>query len=118
NFQFSSEVLLSVRPFFSQPHRPRLQWHLARFCNVLNLGVSRSVLLASAITARKSTERKQRTYRSTSLRGEFAFSFGCFQRPCLQPKNVGHLTVPLRGTRGLTPLSLSPNAPVSPESTP
>src|SRR5438034_11098976 len=34
-------------------------------------GVSRAVLLASAITARKSTERKQRTYRSTSLRGEW-----------------------------------------------
>src|SRR3989442_9000971 len=34
-------------------------------------GVSRAVLLASSITERKSAARKQRTYRPTSLRGEF-----------------------------------------------
>src|SRR5437762_8764973 len=33
-------------------------------------GVSRAALLASSITVRKSAERKQRTYRPTSLRGE------------------------------------------------
>src|SRR5438552_19071653 len=32
-------------------------------------GVSRAALLASSITVRKSAERKQRTYRPTSLRG-------------------------------------------------
>src|SRR5439155_12776591 len=37
-------------------------------------GVSRAVLLASSITERKSAARKQRTYRPTSLRGEFATS--------------------------------------------
>src|SRR5258705_4926562 len=36
-----------------------------------NLGVSRTVLLAGPITERKSTGRKQRTYRPTSLKGEF-----------------------------------------------
>src|SRR5467141_3207533 len=36
-----------------------------------NLGVSRTVLLAGPITERKSAGRKQRTYRPTSLRGEF-----------------------------------------------
>src|SRR5258705_11373230 len=36
-----------------------------------NLGVSRTVLLAGPITARKSAGRKQRTYRPTSLKGEF-----------------------------------------------
>ena len=36
-----------------------------------NLGVSRTVLLASPITERKSAGRKQRTYRPTSLKGEF-----------------------------------------------
>src|SRR5439155_12493445 len=35
-------------------------------------GVSRAALLASSITVRKSAERKQRTYRPTSLRGEAA----------------------------------------------
>src|SRR5439155_20923917 len=34
-------------------------------------GVSRAVLLASSMTERKSAARKQRTYRPTSLRGEF-----------------------------------------------
>src|SRR5439155_12101083 len=38
-------------------------------------GVSRAALLASSITVRKSAERKQRTYRPTSLRGE------CFGSP-------------------------------------
>src|SRR6267142_2515090 len=36
-----------------------------------NLGVSRTVLLAGPITERKSAGRKQRTYRPTSLKGEF-----------------------------------------------
>src|SRR5258705_3308403 len=36
-----------------------------------DLGVSRTVLLAGPITARKSAGRKQRTYRPTSLKGEF-----------------------------------------------
>src|SRR5207249_4002149 len=35
-------------------------------------GVSRAALLASSITVRKSAERKQRTYRPTSLRGGMA----------------------------------------------
>ena len=45
-------------------------------------GVSRAVLLASSMTERKSAARKQRTYRPTSLRGDFAFPAGCPRRPC------------------------------------
>ena len=45
-------------------------------------GVSRAVLLASSITERKSAARKQKTYRPTSLRGDFAFPAGCPRRPC------------------------------------
>src|SRR5438093_1625162 len=38
---------------------------------LMRLGVSRTGLLAGPITERKSAGRKQRTYRPTSLRGEF-----------------------------------------------
>src|SRR5207247_7352967 len=40
-------------------------------------GVSRAALLASSITVRKSAERKQRTYRPTSLRGVAAPLINC-----------------------------------------
>src|SRR5439155_15327621 len=43
-------------------------------------GVSRAVLLASSITERKSAARKQRTYRPTSLRGEFGLTC-CLRQP-------------------------------------
>src|SRR2546425_7134167 len=45
-------------------------------------GVSRAVLLASAKTHKKLRPRKQRTYRRSSLRGDFAFPAGCPRRPC------------------------------------
>src|SRR6266699_5014327 len=45
-------------------------------------GVSRAVLLASSKTHKKLRPRKQRTYRRSSLRGDFAFPSGCPRRLC------------------------------------
>src|SRR2546426_8596719 len=60
---------------WNEPPRPRLQRngtiYLMARRPLLCQGVSRAVLLASSITERKSAARKQRTYRPTSLRGEF-----------------------------------------------
>src|SRR6266567_2425849 len=70
----------------NEPPRPRLQRngtiYLMARRPLLCQGVSRAVLLASSITERKSAARKQKTYRPTSLRGDFAFPAGCPRRPC------------------------------------
>src|SRR5437899_10084773 len=63
---------------WNEPPRPRLQRngtiYLMAQRPLLCQGVSRAVLLASSITERKSAARKQRTYRPTSLRGEFGLT--------------------------------------------
>src|SRR5437899_5092350 len=60
---------------WNEPPRPRLQRngtiYLMAQRPLLCQGVSRAVLLASSITERKSAARKQRTYRPTSLKGEY-----------------------------------------------
>src|SRR6266568_3077041 len=71
---------------WNEPPRPRLQRngtiYLMARPPLLCQGVSRAVLLASAKTHKKLRPRKQRTYRRSSLRGEFAFPAGCPRRPC------------------------------------
>src|SRR5216117_2320891 len=65
----------------NQPPRPRLQRngtiYLMARPPLLCQGVSRAVLLASSKTHKKLRPRKQRTYRRSSLRGDFAFPAGC-----------------------------------------
>src|SRR6058998_1770677 len=66
----------------NEPPRLRRTWWLRSIFlmaqpPLLCQGVSRAVLLASAKTHKKLRPRKQRTYRRSSLRGEFAFPAGC-----------------------------------------
>src|SRR6266568_9088723 len=60
---------------WNEPPRPRLQRNGTIYLMArpppLCQGVSRAVLLASAKTHKKLRPRKQRTYRRSSLRGEF-----------------------------------------------
>src|SRR6266568_3864596 len=64
---------------WNEPPRPRLQRNGAIYLMarppLLCQGVSRAVLLASAKTHKKLRPRKQRTYRRSSLRGDFGFPF-------------------------------------------
>src|SRR5437773_4249210 len=59
-------------------------------------GVSRAVLLASAKTHKKLRPRKQRTYRHSSLRGDFAFPAGCPRRPRAQRTTCAHPPVDIQ----------------------
>src|SRR5437899_6707825 len=85
---------------WNEPPRPRLQRngtiYLMARRTLLCQGVSRAVLLASAKTHKKLRPRKQRTYRRSSLRGDFAFPAGCPRRPCFSGRLVGS-DQPLQG---------------------
>src|SRR5213592_568855 len=88
---------------WNEPPRPRLQRngtiYLMARPPLLCQGVFRAVLLASSITERKLAARKQRTYRPTSLRGDFALPAGCPRRLCPADDLWVMISLPRRGVR-------------------